>query len=113
VDPAVTAYAARLVDATRKPDQAGLASLGPAIQFGASPRASINLVSGARALAFVRGRQYALPRDVADLAPDVLRHRLVLSYEGLAGGVTPERVINALLERFPPPRIDMGDRHVA
>ena len=113
VDPHVTAYAATLVTATRQPAEHGLAPLAGAIAFGASPRASINLVVGARALALIRGRRYALPQDVADLAPDVLRHRLVLSYDGIAAGVTPEAVIAALLERYPAPRLDLGDRHVA
>jgi MoxR-like ATPase len=113
VDPHVTAYAARLVDATRRPDQNGLGQLASALLFGGSPRASINLIAGARALAFVRGRQYVLPQDVADLVPDVLRHRLVLSYDGIAAGITPEAVVDALLQRLPPPRMDLGDRDVA
>jgi MoxR-like ATPase len=81
-----------------------------AILFGGSPRASINLVAGARALAYIRGREYALPQDVAELAGDVLRHRLVISYEGLAEGISAEAVISELLERYPPPRIDLRDR---
>ncbi len=97
VDPKVMAYAAALINATRKPAEQGLQQLAPAISFGASPRASINLIVGARALAFIRGRQYVLPRDVVDLLPDVLRHRLILSYEGIAAGVTPQRIIAALL----------------
>ncbi len=113
VDPRVMAYAAALVHATRKPAANGLAEHAHAIAFGGSPRASINLVVGARALAFIRGRGYVLPQDVADLLPDVLRHRLVLSYDGIAGGVTPEAIIATLLERFPPPRLDLGDRNVA
>ena len=87
-------------------------ALAEAIQFGGSPRASINLVLAARALAYIRGRQYALPRDIADLLPDVLRHRLVLSYDGIASGITPDSIIAAVLERYPPPRIDLGDRYV-
>jgi MoxR-like ATPase len=63
-------------------------------------------------LALLRGRQYVLPLDVADLLPDVLRHRLVLSYDGIAQDVTPDAIIAALLERYPPPRLDLGDRHV-
>jgi len=113
VDRRVTAYAAMLVTATRTPASHGLEALAPFIQFGGSPRASINLILGARALAFIRGRQYALPQDVADLLPDVLRHRLVLSYDGIAAGITPETIIAAVLERYPPPRIDLGDHHVA
>jgi MoxR-like ATPase len=113
VDPRVTAYAATLVTATRNPGMHGLDQLAPAIQFGGSPRASINLILGARALAFIRGRQYALPYDVADLLPDVLRHRLVLSYEGIAAGIAPDTIIDAILKRYPAPRIDLGDRYVA
>jgi MoxR-like ATPase len=117
VDPRVIAYAAKLVTATRALAEHGLPHLAPAVQFGGSPRASINLVLAARALALIRGRQYALPRDVAELLPDVLRHRLILSYEGIAEGVTPDAVVRALLERFPPPRIELAgaehDRVVA
>ena len=113
VDPAVAAYAATLVSATRTPLQHGIGDLTPAIAYGASPRASINLVTGARALAFIRGRNYALPHDVADVAPEVLRHRLVLSYDGIAAGVTPETIIGRVLERYPPPRIRLGDRRAS
>jgi MoxR-like ATPase len=109
-DSRIVAYAATLVDATRYPAKHGLEKFTRAILFGGSPRASINLVAGARALAFIRGREYILPQDVAALAPDVLRHRLVISYEGLSAGVTAEAVIAALLERYPPPRMDLGDR---
>jgi MoxR-like ATPase len=113
VDPQVTAYAATLVSATRALAEHGLADVAAAVAFGASPRASINLVAGARALAFIRGRRYVLPKDVADLAPDVLRHRLVLSYEGIASGISTDAVVSAVLARFPAPRIDLGDRHGA
>ncbi len=113
VDARVSAYAATLIQATRKPLEHGLEAYAEALAFGGSPRASINLVVGARALAFIRGRQYVLPRDVADLVPEVLRHRLVLSYEGIADGVTAETIIAALLQHYPPPRIDLGDRDVA
>ncbi|GCE30570.1 MoxR-like ATPase [Dictyobacter alpinus] len=112
VDPHVVLYAATLVHATREPARHGLARLHGALLYGASPRASINLVSGARALAFMRGRPYALPRDVADLVPDVLRHRMVLSYEAVADGLTTDMIVAELLQRFPPPHIDLGDRYV-
>jgi MoxR-like ATPase len=69
------------------------------------------MVAAARAMAFMRGRPYVLAHDVADVAPEVLRHRLVLSYEGVADEVDVEAIINTLLERYPPPRIDLGDRH--
>jgi MoxR-like ATPase len=75
-------YAVRLVSATRTPEKHGLKDLRRFITFGASPRATINLTEGARALAMLRGRSYALPEDMTDLVPDVLRHRVVLSYEG-------------------------------
>jgi MoxR-like ATPase len=115
VDPRVVAHAATLVHATRQPAAHNLSQLAPVIQFGASPRASINLVAGARALAFIRGRTYALPKDVADLAPEVLRHRLVLTYESLASGTTSESVIAAVLQRHPAPRLELrdGDLHAA
>jgi MoxR-like ATPase len=113
VDPRVIAYAATLVSATRAPDMHGMSQLSRAILFGASPRASINMILAARALAFIRGRSYVLPQDVAEIAPDVLRHRLVLSYQGIATGMTSENILEVLLKRFPPPRIDLGDRHAA
>jgi MoxR-like ATPase len=113
VDPRVVQYAATLVDATRHPAEHSLAQLAPAIQFGASPRASINLVAAARALAFLRGRRYALATDVEYVAADVLRHRLVLTYESLAGGGTPDAAIRLLLSRHPAPRLELGDRDVA
>jgi MoxR-like ATPase len=112
-DPQVIAYAAALVHATREPRDNGLAEVAGALAFGASPRASINLVRAGRALAFMRGRTYVLPQDIVALAPDVLRHRLVLTYDGIAAGVTPETIIDLLLKKYPAPRIDLADRHVA
>jgi len=113
VDPAVINYAATLVTATRSPATAGLPEFAAAIAYGASPRASIHLVQAARSLAFIRGRDHVLAHDVYDVAPEVLRHRLVLSYEGIADGVSPEAVVSTLLQRYPPPRLDLGDRHVS
>jgi MoxR-like ATPase len=113
IDPHVISYAATLVKATRVPADHGLEQFRTALLFGGSPRASINLIAGARALALMRGRSYALPRDVADLVPDVLRHRIVLSYEGIAQGVSAETIIAALLARYPPPRLELGERDVA
>ena len=110
VDPAVRTYAATLVTATRHGAIKGLEDLSSAIAYGASPRASINLVAAGRALAFMRGRHYVLPHDLCEVAPEVLRHRLVLTYEGIAAGVTAEAIVRRVLERFPPPRIDLGDR---
>ncbi|MBX7199057.1 MAG: MoxR family ATPase [Rhodospirillaceae bacterium] len=103
VDPALIQYAVKLVNATRDPDRAGIADLARYLQYGASPRASIHLVEGARALAFLRGRDYALPQDMIDLVPDVLRHRLVLSYEAMAEGVTTDQIVARILSHVPAP----------
>ena len=96
-DRATMAYAVALVDATRHPGRYGLADLEPLIQFGASPRASLGLVQGARALALLRGRTYVAHHDVRYLAPDVLRHRLVLTYDALADHVRPDDLIERIL----------------
>src|SRR2546426_2626811 len=93
IDPALIQYAVRLASATRQPERFGAKGLSRYISFGASPRGSMHLIEAARALAFLRGRDYLLPEDVADLAPDVLRHRLVLTYEALADGKTPDDLI--------------------
>jgi MoxR-like ATPase len=103
VDPALITYAVKLVTATRDPGKAGLADLSRHILYGASPRATIALIEGGRALAFLRGRDYVLPEDVADIAPDVLRHRIVLSYEALTDRVTPDKLVAQLMRRIPAP----------
>ncbi|ARP93989.1 AAA family ATPase [Bordetella genomosp. 13] len=103
VDPGLVQYAVRMVAATRNPALCGLEELGRYLSYGASPRATIGLVEGARALALLRGRHYALPEDVVDLVPDVLRHRLVLSYEALSDGVDADQVIARLLRAIPAP----------
>jgi len=103
VDPSLIQYAVKLVGATRRPAAAGLPELAPYLSYGASPRASIALVEAARALAFLRGRGYALPEDLGDLAADCLRHRLVLSYEALAEGLTPDALIAKVMARLPLP----------
>jgi len=103
VDPSLMQYAVRLANATRYPDRYGVADFAKYVTFGASPRASINLIESARALAFLRGRDYVLPDDVSDLAPDVLRHRLVLSYEALADGLTPDDLVHKVMQRVPAP----------
>jgi MoxR-like ATPase len=113
VDPALIEYAVKLVTATRQPEKAGLSDLKPYVTFGASPRASINLSLGARALAFLRGRGYALPPDVRDLAHDVIRHRLVLSYEALADGVGPDDLLDRLVQAVPMPEILIDERKLA
>ncbi len=103
VDPALMHYAVKLVSATRDPARYGLQDLARHITFGASPRATIGLIEGARALALLRGRAYALPQDVIDLVPDILRHRLVLSFEAMSEGLTPDLVIQKVLQAVPAP----------
>ncbi|MEO8740458.1 MAG: MoxR family ATPase [Casimicrobiaceae bacterium] len=103
VDPNLMQYAVRLVSATRQPGRYGLADLQKYLTYGASPRATIHLIEGGRALAYLRGRTYVLPEDIADLAPDVLRHRLVLTYEALAEGLTPDQIIHRIMQRVPAP----------
>ena len=103
VDPSLVQYAVKLVSATRTPEKHGLKDLARFITFGASPRATIGLVEGARALAMLRGRSYALPEDMTDLVPDVLRHRVVLSYEGLSEGLTSESLIAKIMKQIAPP----------
>jgi MoxR-like ATPase len=105
VDHGVVDYAVSLVLSTRDPAAHGLPELTELISFGASPRASLALVAGARALALLRGRTYALPQDVFDVAPEILRHRLVLSYEALAQGRDVEQVLTRILSTVPAPRI--------
>ena len=106
VDPRIVSYAVTLVDATRRPGRWNLADLGPYVAYGASPRGSINLIHGARALALLRGRRYVIPSDVVELAPDVLRHRLVLSYAGLAEGITPDSILSRIVGVVPAPRLE-------
>ena len=103
VDPALIQYAVKLVGATRRPAMYDLADLAPLITYGASPRATIGMVEGARALAMLRGRTYVLPEDMVDLVPDVLRHRLVLSYEALAQNTTPDEIVQRILAKVPAP----------
>jgi len=98
-------YAVRLVVATREPVAHGVPDVGPLIQYGASPRASLGIVRAARALALMRGRDYALPQDLADIAPDVLRHRLVLSYDALADDISPDRIVQRILDAVPLPAV--------
>ncbi len=110
VDPALIEYAVRLVAATRRAGDVGLKELEHYITFGASPRASINLILTAKALAFVRGRDYALPQDVLDMALDVIRHRLVLSYEALADNKSPDELLQSIIDRIPIPVVPMHER---
>ena len=116
VDPSLIQYAVRLVSATREPERHGIKDIARYITFGASPRGTIHLIEAARALACLRGRDYVLPEDVADLAPDVLRHRLVLSYEALADGVSADALIGTIMRHVPAPdkplqtHVQVGER---
>jgi len=103
VDPSLIKYVVKLAAATRDPAQHGLPDLAKFLSFGVSPRAPINLIEGARALAYLRGRRYVLPQDVVDLVPDVFRHRLVLTYEALAEAITADELIHRFLRKFPAP----------
>lgn len=109
VDPALIEYAVKIVAATRQPQSVGLKELRPYLTFGASPRASINLILTARALAYVRGRMYALPQDVLDMAHDVIRHRLVLSYEALSDNVSADDLLDKLLGRIALPEVPLHE----
>ncbi|HWN27678.1 MAG TPA: MoxR family ATPase, partial [Actinomycetospora sp.] len=102
---ALVDYVVRLVVATRSPAEHGMADVGGWVAYGASPRASLGIIAGARALALVRGRDYVLPQDVVDIAPDVLRHRLVLSYDALADGVPVDHVVTRVLQTVPLPQV--------
>ena len=103
VDPSLIQYAVRLASATRTPARYGIPDLARYLSFGASPRASIHLIEAARALAYLRKRDYVLPEDVTDLAPDVLRHRLVLSYAAMAEGLTPDQLVGRVMRQVQPP----------
>ena len=103
VDPGLVQYAVRIVAATRRPSLCGLDDLQRYVSYGASPRASIALVEGARALALLRGRHYALPEDATDLIPDVLRHRVVLSYEALSDGMDADQLVARIARALPAP----------
>ncbi len=110
VDPAIVDYSVRLVGATRSPGRVGLADMERYVTFGASPRASIALVLGGRALAFLRGREYVLPHDIDEIALDVLRHRIVLSYEALADNVDADTVLVRVLRAVRAPDVVLQDR---
>ena len=103
VEPALMQHAVRLATATRDPEQFGISGTGKYIMYGASPRASINLIVSARALAVVRGRTYVVSQDVTDMAMDVMRHRLVLSYEALSEGIDSDAILKRVLHHLPAP----------
>ena len=109
VDPALIDYAVRLATSTRAPAAHGMPELERYITYGASPRASINLILTAKALAYVRGRDYALPQDVRDMARDVMRHRLVLSFEALSDDIAPDNVMTTVLNRIPAPVVPLRE----
>ena len=103
VDPELMEYAVRLVGATRRPADYGLSEVVRYVSYGGSPRASINLILSSRALALTRGRDYVVPHDITELAPDVLRHRVVLSYEALADRVSADDLIQRVIASVPSP----------
>ena len=108
VDPRLISYAVALVEATRKLTYWGAPELESYVSYGASPRGSINLIHGARAMALLHGRRYVLTSDIVALAPDVLRHRLVMSYAALAEGITPDAIVRRVLDLVPAPRLEMA-----
>jgi len=108
VDPSLMQYAVKLVSATRQPAKYGLSEIAKYLSYGASPRATIGLIEGGRALAMLRGRRYALPEDLSDLVPDVMRHRLVLSYEALAEEIDADEIIRRILQKVPAPAKPMA-----
>jgi len=111
-DPALMQYAVRLVAASRDPEGHGVPDIAKYIMYGASPRASIYLIVCARSLAFLRGRSYVMPQDVVDVVADVMRHRLVLSYEALSDSVTSDAILHRILEHLPAPAAPL-ENHVS
>jgi MoxR-like ATPase len=108
VDPSLVSYAVDIATATRAPAASGLPDLAQYISYGASPRGPISLVQGARALALIRGREYAVVDDLQALARDALRHRLVLSYQALAEEVTPDSILDQVIAAVPVPQLDLA-----
>jgi MoxR-like ATPase len=103
---ALVDYVVRAVTASRRPDQFGMPDVRAWVAYGASPRASLGIIAAARALALVRGRDYVIPQDVIEVVPDVLRHRLVLTYDALADEISPETVINRILQTVALPQVN-------
>ncbi|WP_067970126.1 AAA family ATPase [Nocardiopsis trehalosi] len=102
-------YIVRLVMATREPENYGVPELRRVLEVGASPRATLGLVAASRALALLRGRDYVLPEDVRTLARDVMAHRLVLTFDALADGITTTQIVDRVLAAVPPPRVIWDD----
>ncbi len=111
VDPALISWTVDVATATRRPTEHGLGDIAEYVSFGASPRGPISLVSAARALALIRGRDYVVPGDVDALVRDAFRHRLVLSYRALAEEVAPDTILDQVLAAMPTPQIDLGRAH--
>jgi MoxR-like ATPase len=103
---ALVDYVVRVVTATRHPEQLGMNDVKSWISFGASPRASLGIIAASRSLALVRGRDYVIPQDVVEVIPDVLRHRLVLTYDALADEISSEVVINRILQTVGMPQVN-------
>jgi MoxR-like ATPase len=108
VDPALVSYAVALATATREPAAHGLDAIAPYIAYGASPRGPISVVQAARALALLRGREYALAEDIQSLALDAFQHRLVLTYQALAEEVSADTIMAQVLAAVPVPQIDLA-----
>jgi MoxR-like ATPase len=113
VDRSIIGYAVALADATRRPRQYGLDDLAGLLEYGASPRGPIGLIQSARALALLRGRRYVIAADVHDLAPDILRHRLVLTYDALAEGIDVETILERVLATVPLPYEEAAGQQAA
>ena len=113
VDPGLVSYAVTLADATRNPGSHGVPELAQHILFGASPRGPISLVQAGRALALMHGRDYVVVEDLRALAKDAMRHRLVLSYQALAEEVSPDAILDRVLEQVPLPQVDLSRTHAA
>ncbi|MGE2728253.1 AAA family ATPase [Mycolicibacterium vaccae] len=103
---ALVDYVVRIVTATREPEKFGMPDAKAWIAYGASPRASLGIIAASRALALVRGRDYVIPQDVVEIIPDVLRHRLVLTYDALADEISPETVVNRILQTVALPQVN-------
>jgi MoxR-like ATPase len=108
VDPSLVSYAVSVATATRKPGDVGLGELADYVDFGASPRGPISITQAARALALIRGRDYATVDDVKALTKDALRHRLVLSYQALAEGVSADSILDSVLAAVPVPEVSLS-----
>jgi len=110
---ALVDYVVRLVVATRTPADHGLTDVAGWVSYGASPRASLGIVAAARALGLIRGRDYVLPQDIMDVAPDVLRHRLVLSYDAVADAVPIDHIIARVLQTVPLPQVSSRPQYAS